>query len=210
MIRYLFIDFDGTLVDSSKRQYNLFVELSKTSISLSDYWNAKRSGVKQTELLSIHSNQLCRKQSTFMMRWLKKIEQPHRLQDDCLFEGVHSFLSQAKRYFQLYCITNRQYRQRLVNQMKNLGIEKYFCNVICTCGKTSKEFLLRRRFNLSSYDIIIGDSDEDVLTGKNLGLITIGVKSGASTEARLRCLKPDIIISSVNEKVIKKLVKKTS
>jgi phosphoglycolate phosphatase len=207
MHRRLLIDFDGTLVDSSRRQFNLFVELSGiNSISFSEYWKAKRSGIKQSELLKNYSLDGSHKHRDFMEKWLKKIEEPKRLREDSLIEGAKAFLLEANKYFQVICITNRQFRNRLLDQMKYLGIEKNFSKILNTSGKTSKHCLVKSNLTININDIFIGDSDEDIRAGKELGLFTIGVTSGGSTRFRLKGYKPNIIIDSVCKKVIYQLV----
>ena len=206
MKRRLFIDFDGTLVDSSIRQFNLFVELSEiNSISFFEYWNAKRSGLKQSELLKKYSTNGAHSHLAFMENWIKKIEEPKRLREDTLIKGAQEFLLEAKKNFQVNCITNRQFRSRLINQMKYLGIEKNFSKILNTSGKISKQCIVRSNFSLKMNDIFIGDSDEDIQAGKELGLITIGVTSGGSTKERLKRYNPDKIIASVSKKTILQL-----
>ena len=47
--------------------------------------------------------------------------------------------------------------------------------------------------------MIIGDTEADIITGKNLGLYSIGVLSGIRSEDFLKKLNPDLIIKSIKD-----------
>lgn len=202
MIRRLFIDFDGTLVDSRLRQYELFVELAgKTSLSFSEYWSAKRAGIKQSDMLAKYA--ICTPDQTlaFKGKWMEAIEDPQRLQTDVLIAGVPAFLGEAAKHFQLYLVTGRQHRERLIDQMQQLCIESYFTSILNTAQRIPKAHLVQANVELGDGDVFIGDSGEDILAGKELGIFTVGVTSGASVDERLEKYAPNLIVGSVAELV---------
>jgi len=202
MSRHLFIDFDGTLVDSRLRQYELFVELAgKTSLSFSEYWSAKRAGVKQSDMLAKYANCTSDQTLAFKGKWMDAIEDPQRLQTDVLIAGVPAFLVEAAKHFQLYLVTGRQHHERLIDQMQQLCIESYFTGILNTAQRIPKAHLVQANVELGDGDVFIGDSGEDILAGKELGIFTVGVTSGASIVERLEKYAPNLIVGSVAELV---------
>lgn len=202
MIRHLFIDFDGTLVDSRVRQHDLFVELiGKTTLTLDEYWNAKRDGIKQGDMLVKYANYSSEEIRNFKDKWMEAIEDPQRLLADELITGAQAFLGEASKYFKLYLVTGRQHRERLIGQMQKLRIESYFTGILNTAQRVPKVHLIHTNFELGNGDVFIGDSGEDILAGKELGIFTVGVTSGASTNERLAKYVPNLIVNSVSELV---------
>ncbi|WP_163833043.1 HAD family hydrolase [Spartinivicinus ruber] len=200
MDRNLFIDYDGTLIDSRRRQYELFVELiGKVEISLDQYWNDKRDGMKQSDMLKLYSSPSPEKIRHFSHAWMKLIEEPKRLKKDKLISGALDFLGKAKQHFKLHLVTGRQNRDFLIEQMHQLGIYNYFTSMLNTAQRMSKANLMCSNTCIGINDVFIGDSGEDILTGKELGIFTVAVASGASSVIRLKKYTPDLIVSSVEE-----------
>lgn len=198
MIRHLFVDFDGTLVDSRVRQYELFVRLiGKTTLTLAEYWNAKRDGIKQSDMLEKYAKCTHEEMRAFKDKWMEAIEDSQRLQADELIAGVPAFLGEASKHFQLYLVTGRQYRERLIDQMQQLHIESYFTGILNTAQRIPKAHLVKANVELGDGDVFIGDSGEDILAGRELGIFTVGVSSGASTNERLVKYEPNLIVNSV-------------
>jgi phosphoglycolate phosphatase len=200
MNRHLFIDFDGTLIDSRLRQYELFVELiGNTSLTLSEYWNDKRAGIKQSDMLLKYAKYALDDMREFKGKWMEAIEDPKRLQTDNLIAGAPEFLGEASRHFQLYLVTGRQHRERLIEQMQKLRIESYFTGILNTAQSIPKAQLVRANVELADSDVFIGDSGEDILAGKELGLLTVGVTSGACNAERIKRYEPNLTFASVAE-----------
>jgi len=200
MTRRLFIDFDGTLIDSRVRQYELFVEIcGNTTITLGEYWNAKRDGINQSDMLSKYAEFTPDEEWVFKKKWMEAIEEQTRLLQDELIDNAQAFLSESAKHFNLYLVTGRQHRDRLIDQMQQLGIVRYFSGVLNTAQRIPKAQLVRANAASATGDVFIGDSGEDILAGKELGIFTVGVTSGASTAERLVKYGPNLIVNSVAE-----------
>lgn len=198
MARRLLLDFDGTLVDSRRRQYHLFVELATGAvISFDEYWRCKRAGTTQGEMLRRYCQASDDEVARFKASWMDAIEELDRLDHDVLIGGVPDFLAKAGRDFELYLVTGRQYFDRLMVQLKKLGIDGQFSGVLNTSQRQSKIELVRSRLSCAAMDVFVGDTGEDILTGRNLGIYTVGVTSGASSSERLQWYGPDLIVESV-------------
>lgn len=93
-------------------------------------------------------------------------------------------------------------------QLARLDIEQYIRTVLANDiiggahfrGKQERlaNYLKENGIAASSV-VIIGDTQEEVHIGKNLGLSTIAITGGACSEARLHQTKPDRLIHSLEE-----------
>jgi phosphoglycolate phosphatase len=204
MRRNLFIDFDGTLVNSSFRQYYLFIELSKNNdISFEKYWDDKREGNNQEEMLKKHCEKKTINKEIFKKLWISKIENPDRLKEDFLYPGVIDFLINSSKEHKLHLVTARQNRKLLIDQLENFNIIQFFDNVLNTAQKISKEDLVRRFIKPNKEDMFIGDTGEDIITGKNLSINSVAVCSGNLKKEILEKYKPDYIFDSIaNNKIL--------
>ena len=63
-------------------------------------------------------------------------------------------------------------------------------------GARLKEYLTR---NPVAKGMIIGDSEEEVEIGRELGLATVAITDGMCSTARLRAMKPDFLIRSLSQ-----------
>ncbi|NHC08155.1 HAD family hydrolase [Azonexus fungiphilus] len=198
--KHLFLDFDGTLIDSRRRQYELFTELvGEDKFTFEKYWCLKRLGADQAKMLSEHYGYSEEQRASFKKAWMEEIESPCRLDLDELFPCVPSFLDAASRYFELYLVTARQHHDRLVDQMRRLEIWHNFTGILNTAQRVSKADLVRNTVEVGAGDIFVGDTGEDILAGQNLGIIAVGVASGVMSVDRLKKYSPDLLVNSVSE-----------
>jgi phosphoglycolate phosphatase len=198
MASRLFLDFDGTLVDPRRRLYRLFCELApETTLSFDDYWQLKCGKMTQRQMLRYYLQYPDARVDAFRDAWMEKIEEPERLMIDTPFPGVTEFLAQASRQAALCLVTARQHRERLLNQIRRLGWDACFSDVLATAPRQSKAELIRSRLACGPGDWIVGDTGEDILAGKELGMRTAAVTSGVLSEAVLRTYQPDALLDSV-------------
>jgi phosphoglycolate phosphatase len=199
----IFFDLDGTLIDSRKRLYHLFQELVPTSsFSFEEYWKLKRQRINQTKLLSEwfkYSNDQIKE---FKDNWLSKVEEDDRLSLDTPFPSTLESLEKFAKNNNLYIVTNRQFINRTKSQIKKFGWDEYLKEVLITEQKQTKVQLVKENVCFSSNDIFIGDTGEDILAGKELGLKTIAVLSGFLNKEILEEYLPDRILNDVTELIV--------
>ncbi len=92
------------------------------------------------------------------------------------------------------------------HQLERLKIGSYFSHVLAndkyqamngqTKGDRLKNFLADRPLKKEEA-LIIGDSAEEVVIGKRLGLATVAITGGYSSAARLKEAKPDYLIHNL-------------
>jgi len=94
------------------------------------------------------------------------------------------------------------------SQLRRLGIEKYFSNVLANDiygamkGRNKLEkldkFLAQRTFKKNEV-LIIGDSTEETQAGKHLGIHTVAITGGYVSTPRLKETNPDYLIGNLNQ-----------
>lgn len=104
-------------------------------------------------------------------------------------------------------ILSNHIRHNIIKQLKRLGIEGFFAEVLANESAASAasgknkvqrlhDYLAESRYN-PSQAAIIGDSPEDIGIGKELGMMTIGITDGYFHISRLRASRPDHIVSNL-------------
>jgi len=196
----IFLDFDGTLIDSSQRLYNLFCELAPaTTFTYSEYWQIKRARVDQATLLRRHFGLNDMEIAEFRAKWLAQIEDSGRLDSDRPYAGVQEFLAHAGEQCCLYLVTARQHPDLVIAQLKHFGWTHFFRDVLVTKRNESKVEIICRHTTCGTNDAIVGDTGEDILTGKTLRIKTVAVTCGTLCEEVLKEYQPDFIVDSVVE-----------
>ena len=194
----IFFDLDGTLIDSKKRQYQLFSELAPESVfSFNDYWTIKRKRISQRELLLRYFNYSENKIEEFKNSWMKKIEDVERLKLDTPFPGVENLLNILSTSKSLYIVTARQSYDFVEVQLKEYGWLGYFDKILVTKQKESKASLVLRNTSVYPDNLFVGDTGEDILAGKKLGIKTVAVSSGVLNKQVLKTYSPDYLVSNV-------------
>ncbi len=198
MTRHIFLDFDGTLIDSRQRLYALFCELvPECALSFKEYWRIKRNKINQHDLLQRYFLYSDAKVNAFKCEWMKKIEEPDRLAMDVPFKGVKEFLMSAALDVSLYLVTARQHPAYVEMQIKQFGWQNYFTDIFVTAQRQSKSALIQANTTYAYNDILVGDTGEDIVAGKELGIITVAVTTGVLSESILREYQPDQLLDTV-------------
>src|SRR3989338_1190806 len=95
----------------------------------------------------------------------------------------------------------------ITKQLERLNISQYFSSVLANTQldtafkeKTKEEklkFYIQSRGLKFNEALVVGDTEEEVDIGKNLGAITIAITGGYCSTARLKAAKPDYLISDL-------------
>lgn len=198
--RKIFLDFDGTLVDSRLRLYQLFQDLMPSSpLTFEQYWEIKRRNVNQRDLLKCIFRLDDYDVSLFQMEWLNQVERPERLRLDQPLPGVTSFLRRMSCSCALFLVSGRQDIDRTRQQIDALGWSKYFVDIMVTRQRQGKAALVSNQVPVSRSDLMVGDTGEDIQAGKELGVKTAAVLTGVATREMLEAYGPDNIFDSVVE-----------
>ncbi len=193
----IFIDFDGTLIDSRTRIYGLFKKISGTNLTFDQYWELKRNQVSNSDILIKYCDYTDVKLQKFNDEWFPLIEHDDWLIFDEPLPGITDFLKKLSYDNTLILVTARQRIDKVFDQIVRFGWQDLFQDILVTQQEKEKEALISSKYDCLSTDYIIGDSGKDILAGKALGLKTIAVLSGSRNKLQLSKYNPDFIVDSI-------------
>ena len=204
-MRTLYFDLDGTILDIRCRLYSIYVdivkELNGAALSEEVYWKAKREQLPE-ELIAKRSN--IESLPKYIRLRKARIELPKYLECDKLIPQALESLSELSKNNRMMLVTLRKSKQNLYQQLRKFKIEPLFDGVLV--GDDGEE-RWRSKAKIISNDSrfeprdcsIVGDTEADILAGKNLNIITIAVLSGIRSEKKLLLNHPDYVIDDVTQ-----------
>ncbi len=202
--RNIIFDFDGTLTDS------------KLDIANAQIWVLNQLGVhnvKKEDLFPFIGRTLEETFSTLLPGGLhqhipraaamySEYYRPRSLDTTTLFPGVREtidiFLEQGRRL----AIASTKKGQGIRRATDHFGITEYFAQLQGSDGIPYKPdpFIINKIIADQHWTheetIMVGDTDNDILAGKNAFVATCGVTYGSFTADRLKQFSPDFIIDS--------------
>jgi len=206
----IFLDLDGVILDVSERIYRVYKNIlkkhNKKFLSKDKYLKLKREKKPVKEILE--KTQAEDISIKFKREWDKEIERLYYLDLDKVSYLDRKVLLSLKNNWNLILVTLRKHPKRLFVQLKNKKINKIFDKVLVPSKESQKpkwkikSGLIRKYGNLDrTSSIIIGDTETDILAGKNLGIKTIAVfgNGGMRSKAFLKKYKPDILIKDLTK-----------
>lgn len=204
----IYFDFDGTLVDVRNKYYAVYkafvAEYQGAALDKKEFWNLKR--IKGGDVQILRQSGLANLSTQLFRDYIKeKVETIPFLDRDSLFPGVTGFLKDLSEEHACRLISVRRNETNFQEQVDRLGIRNYFAEIIVasrsdlkTDGYTDKARALLKVID-EEKNMIIGDTEEDIVTGQQLNMTTFAVTSGIRHREYLETLQPDYILSSVIE-----------
>lgn len=197
----IFFDLDGTLLDISKRYYQVHAEAAKianfSKISFKKYWSLKKQGLSEDKILK--TNPRGKSFKLYEKVRIELLEEKEFLKLDKPFFWVPRLLNKLFLQKSLFIVTVRRSRKNLHNQLKNMKIDKVFKDVLSSSSNTNpilaKEKLIEAA-GFSNKDIIIGDTEVDIIIAQKLGIKSVAVLSGIRTSKYLRKFNPDFLVKN--------------
>jgi phosphoglycolate phosphatase-like HAD superfamily hydrolase len=137
----------------------------------------------------------------YLGHFIGKIESPDYLRHDKLFPGAIDLLELIKhRGYDCHLVSLRRQARTLEAQVQFLGLSPYFTDVLSghseSDGGEVKAALIRNKLEHDS-GIVIGDTEADILAGKQLVMTTIALWSGLRDEPLLRGYEPDYLFEDI-------------
>jgi phosphoglycolate phosphatase len=206
MMPTVFFDLDGPLLDVSERYYRVYAfilqEQGFRPIEKERYWELKRQTVPEREILALsRAEQML---DGYIARRLALIESDAFMMFDRLQAQALSVLRRLKQFHSLVLVTLRSRREQLEKQLQRLGLLHLFTVVLSSGEQTKPRWRIKVnlvRTKCSSTIIpgwFIGDTETDILAGRDLGLTTIAVKNGIRAERFLLAAQPHFIIENIS------------
>jgi phosphoglycolate phosphatase-like HAD superfamily hydrolase len=181
-----FIDFDGTLVSNKKRLYQFFIDFIpdkyKEVISIDDFWTLKTLGISELDWINNTLN-INLDKTEFSIQKKERIEDFKYLKLDEVFTFSKEKLIDLKAMFNIILITRRSNSINLIKELEFFNLKKLFDDIlILSHNNETKASLIKQKYCLNEGDILIGDTEDDIVSGIELGLKTFLVKSGIRKE----------------------------
>ncbi len=200
----VYFDLDGTLIDISKRHYlvykNAVLHFGGKPLSKKKYWQLKRNKTCWSNVL-LYSDLEKNITEVFLEYFINNIEKKSFLKKDTLFPNSLEILNKVSGISDCCLVSLRRNKKNLFEQLDWLGIKDIFKDIRTGHSENQGDDV---KTMLIKYDdpvkgMIIGDTEADIVTGKNLGLFSIGVLSGIRSEDFIKKLNPDLIIESIKD-----------
>lgn len=203
----IYLDFDGTIIDSSTRLYEVYksimLEFGYPYLPKDEYWDLKRERQPYSFILSKTAPEKLAPE--YMKRFLSRVEALEFLKFDQLFDGALETLSELKRNNRLVLVTLRRSKENLYRELRNLGIFALFNDIFANFKEGVDSWEVARssvkkdpKFAKEN-SVIVGDTEDTALAGKDLGISSFLVLSGIRSEGFIKKHNPDYILKDLNE-----------
>jgi phosphoglycolate phosphatase-like HAD superfamily hydrolase len=175
-----FFDLDGTLIDISRRWYELHRSVARKHnlplLEREPYLSMKRDGVDERKLYLALAGEIdLAALDAYLVDRVADIEEEQYLAYDTLFPGIPQVLDAWKHKYQLILLTKRKNAATAERQVNALGIREYFDDLLIGDKKR----------HLAAFDPstlreapFISDAYEDITLGKALHMCPIAVTYG--------------------------------
>ena len=197
----IFFDLDGTLIDVSKRHYEVYGKLIKEfkgePLPKSLYWKLKRSRASVPKILrkSSVSEKL---HYSFLTKFISHIERKENLMLDSVFPYTKGVLKSLRKNYRLYLTTQRRSKKNTIVQLKGLGLQKFFEGIIISANENRLSKVIKNVSREVKNSIIIGDTEVQILIARKVHLFSVAVLSGIRNKSTLKKYKPDFIEANIN------------
>lgn len=207
MVKLIYLDLDGPILDGAERHYTVYqdilVEQGYGILQKDEYWRLKKLKTPVEKIL----DKTCNKKNFydyFLDEWNQRIEDKNYLKFDKIRQGILPILEFLKQKYFLILITLRTNPDNLMDQLKRLSLRKYF-NVILTHTPSDEPWKLKidllqsNKHFVPSEAMIVWDTEADILAGKKLGIITVGVLNGIRSRELIEEMEPNYLIKELEE-----------
>lgn len=208
MLRTIIFDFDGTLADTLPLCYYSFQNV---------FWQFDNKEITEAEILSmfgpsevgiIHENLLSEEKEVAVERYYECYEEKHHDYVEGSHEIVNLLIHLKKQGFQLAIVTGKA-RRSLDISLKALRLVSFFDCIVAGDDvmkpKPDPEgiLLVLNTLHVNANEaIFIGDSDADILAGKQADVRTIGVQWLPNYQSATFTVQPDYFIEKTDDFLI--------
>jgi phosphoglycolate phosphatase len=202
---YIF-DLDGTLLDSGKdialAANYAFEKLNFKTFSEEEIISKVGYGAKKLieDLIPEYPQEIKDK----ALEYFKEFYYSNPVIYSRLYEGAEETLKKLKELSKKVAVVTNKYKALSVEILKRLNVIDYIDLVVGADTTSEKKphplpvfYTLEKLKSDKDKSIIIGDSETDVLTGKNAGIKTALVLQGYGNKEHALSLNPDYVLDSL-------------
>lgn len=206
-MKNIYLDFDGTIIDSSVRLYEVYksimLEFGYPYLPKDEYWDLKRERQPYSFILSKTAPDKLAPE--YMKRFLNRVEAWEFLKFDQLFNGALETLSELKKNNRLILVTLRRAKENLYQELRELGIFEIFDDIFAhfkegvDSWEVVRSLVKKDPKFAKGNSVIVGDTEDTALAGKDLGISSFLVLSGIRSESFIKKYNPDYLLKDLNE-----------
>lgn len=202
-MKLLILDFDGTLADTVPHVINCIIKcIKKFNLKELEYDDILRfnGAVLKDVLISLGAK---KEQLLEIKEYYSKIFLED-LSDIKLYPHVYETLKKLKGNVKISIATNRA-RNTLIPLLKHLNIEEFIDYIVCENDVKNKKpnpdmvNMIKEKFITSDEILVVGDTDFDVIMGRNANCKTCGVYYDETPSAKLLESKPEYLINDFSK-----------
>jgi len=201
----IYFDLDGPVLDVSGKFYKIYSDIlgerDLPTLPKKRYWQLKKERTPIPQIIL----QTCPQE--FVEHYIKKrlevIENFEYLKHDKIILGAEKVLEELMINHQLILVTLRNNSKTLFQELEFFDLKKYFTTILSLDNNHGdwriKVKLIQESGTLTDQNsMIVGDTEADIIAGKNLGIKTCAVLSGIRTKELLEKVSPDVLIEDIN------------
>lgn len=202
-MKLLILDFDGTLADTVPHVINCIMKcIKKFNLKELEYDDILRfnGAVLKDVLISLGAK---KEQLLEIKEYYSKIFLED-LSDIKLYPHVYETLKELKGNIIISIATNRA-RNTLIPLLKHLNIEEFIDYIVCESDVKNKKpnpdmvNMIKVKFINVDEILVVGDTDFDVIMGRNANCKTCGVYYDETPSAKLLESKPEYLINDFSK-----------
>jgi phosphoglycolate phosphatase len=204
----IFFDLDGPILEVRFRHYRVYQENVRTlggqALPLEVFWEAKRERLADAILVERTGLPPSRLEE-FRRQRHELLESEAFLAEDLVQPEMDAVLGDLAKRHPLFLVTLRRNRAALERQLDHLNLKRFFQKILSgqesnTQPWTVKTGLIRASgVQYGPADWIIGDTETEILAGRDLGLRTVAVTNGIRSESILRSHQPDYLLPNAQK-----------
>lgn len=203
----IIFDFDGTITDSKHdiagAQVWVLQQLGVTSYKPEDLF--RHIGKSLEETFTALLPPTLHERIPDAAKMYSEYYQPRSLETTTLFPGVKETLEILRLHGKRLAIASTKRGVGIKRATDHFGITEYFQQLQGSEGIPHKpdptiiDMILEEQQWRPGDTLMVGDTDKDILAGKNAGVATCGVTYGSLSAEEIERHMPDFIISSFPE-----------
>ena len=198
-----FIDFDRTIIDNKWRLFQFFCdnieEKYNKTLNIEEFWNLKKMGIHELEWLNQkYSANLSIEEWNNKKK--EKIEDYNYLKHDRIFTYTYQVLEKLKKKYILILVTRRDNLPGFFYELNHLKLTDYFQNILVIPhnGK-EKSSLILENYKVDPKDMMVGDTEDDIVAGVKLGIQTFFTLSGIRSSWIIEKYKLNLLVTTIKD-----------